>query len=79
MNRRYKSNLLFPRTNFLVGMGSVFNISGNYFRFNYSKSSEEADLKALESDWGVIGEDIKEVFHSLSGEESLQKLEEVNE
>ncbi len=55
----YKTDLLFPRTNFVVGMGSVLNVAGNYFKFNYSESDVEADVKALESDWGAVGKDIE--------------------
>ena len=42
-----------------MGMGSVFNVQGRYFTFNYSHSGAIADLKALESDWGVVGQDLK--------------------
>lgn len=61
--KRYKTNMLFPRPSILIGVGSVFNISGNYFSFNYSKSNEAADLKALENDFGVVGNDIKRAAH----------------
>ncbi len=40
-------------------MGSILNLAGNYFEYNYSKSDNEADLKALTSDWNNVGEDIK--------------------
>lgn len=43
----------------MVGFGSIFNISGNYFLFNYSKTDSQADAAAIENDWGVIGQDIK--------------------
>ncbi len=57
---KYKTNILFPRTSSIIGMGSIFNIAGNYFDFNYSTSGAEADAKAIESDWAMIGEDIEE-------------------
>ena len=40
-------------------MGSVFDLTGNYYSFNTSKTPEQADFKAIESDWGVVGDDIK--------------------
>jgi hypothetical protein len=58
MTKKYKTNILFPRASALQGIGSIFNVAGNYFDFNYSKSGEEADQKAIEDDWGVIGDDI---------------------
>jgi hypothetical protein len=60
----YKSDLLFPRTNFITGMGSIFNIAGNYYGFNRSATSNEADKKAIESDWGVVGKDIEKAIQS---------------
>jgi len=55
---KYRTNILFGRNSFTKGMGSVLNISGNYFDFNHSKTSSEADFKALRSDWGMVGQDI---------------------
>lgn len=56
--QHYESDFLFPRTNFLIGIGSILNLSGNYYEFNSVRSEQEADCKALESDWGVIGLDL---------------------
>ena len=56
---RYRTNFLLPRNNFLVGLGSVLNIAGAYFDYNYSKSEKEADFKAMESDWQNVGDDFR--------------------
>lgn len=40
-------------------MGSILSLFGSYFSFNYSSSAKEADTKAIESDFGVIGKDIE--------------------
>jgi hypothetical protein len=63
--KKYKTNILFNRPGFIDGVASIFNISGNYFEFNYSEAGEEADRKAIESDWGVIGNDILEATEKL--------------
>ena len=60
--KKFKTNNLFPRTNFLKGMGSVLNISGSYFDFDYGKSDAEADAKAIASDWGMVGQDFQHVL-----------------
>jgi hypothetical protein len=60
----YRSDFLFTRSSFLTGAGSVLNISGNYFPFNYSKSDEDADSKAIEFDWGMVGLDLEKVYSS---------------
>lgn len=62
--KKFKTNQFFPRTGFLKGMGSVLNISGKYFDFNYSKSDSEADAKAIASDWGMIGQDFQQVLEA---------------
>lgn len=66
--KKYKTNILFNRPTFIDGIASIFNISGNYFEFNYSESGEEADRKAIESDWGVVGNDILEATGKLKKE-----------
>ena len=58
--RRYKTNTLFHRTSLTDGFGSIINVAGNYFVFNYFNSGEVADQKAIESDWGMVGDDIRE-------------------
>lgn len=54
-----KTSFLLPMNNFLVGLGSVLNVAGKYFDYNYSNSTEEADRKAIESDWQNVGQDIR--------------------
>lgn len=61
----HKTYHLFPRTSTVVGMGSLLNISGNYFDFNYSNSGIEADAKAAESDWYMIGKDIEDAIYKI--------------
>jgi hypothetical protein len=63
--RNYRSDYLFAKPSFLIGMGSVFNIGGNYFSFNNSYNDSEADAKAMQSDWGVVGLDIESAVENL--------------
>ncbi|MEY3411721.1 MAG: hypothetical protein RIQ70_407 [Bacteroidota bacterium] len=57
---KYKSTFLLPKTSFWTGMSSILNIAGgNTSLFNSAESGEEADLKALRSDWGVVGQDFE--------------------
>lgn len=58
-NKNYRSDFLFTIPSFLIGMGSVLNVAGNYFPFNYAKNDKHADGKAIASDWGVVGNDIE--------------------
>lgn len=54
-----RTDYLLPKSNFLTGFGTVINIFGNYFSYNYSESDEAADAKAIYSDWSVVGKDIE--------------------
>jgi hypothetical protein len=70
--KKYKTNFLVPNTSFLIGMGSIMNIQGNYFDFNYSDTLEEADSKAIENDWGVVGNDLRRAINKLIKEPQSQ-------
>ena len=59
--KRYRADFLFPANSFLIGMGNTLNIAGNYYNFNYSETGNEADSRAMESDWGIIGQDLQDV------------------
>ncbi|PXY41198.1 hypothetical protein DMB65_09600 [Flavobacterium cheongpyeongense] len=57
---KHKTDYLFSKCTFWRGIGSVFNVPGNYYEFHISETELEADHKALTSDWENIGEDIRE-------------------
>jgi len=61
-NKDIRTDFLFATPSFLVGAGSIFNLAGNYFEFNISSSGEEADIKALQSDWDMVGNDLRDAF-----------------
>lgn len=67
------SNHLFPKTSFLIGLGSALNVCGNYYLFNYSKSEEAADHKAISCDWYATGKDL---FDAIEGEKRENHLAE---
>lgn len=72
----FRSDFLFPDTDFITGMGSVLNIGGNYFDFATSKNENLADLKALRSDWGVTGQDINSAMTECSNQEVQKEPKE---
>ena len=53
-----QTDFLTASSGFMTGMGSAIGIAGNFYGFNYSKSSIEADKKALRSDWLMVGQDL---------------------
>ena len=52
------TDFLFVNQSFIRGMASIANLSGTILT-NSSDTPEEADAKALISDWSMVGEDIK--------------------
>jgi len=67
----YQTDFL-TANSFVIGIGSVFNLAGNYFDYNYSTSPEEADEIAIASDWHIIGEDIKQAISGYEKESPIQ-------
>ncbi len=57
--KKYRTDFLFRRTSALIGAGSVFNLGGNYFKYNFSENADDADMNAIESDWRMIGDDMR--------------------
>ena len=51
------TDFVFPKRNFWTGFGSVLNIGGDSSKSIVFKSDEDADYKALKSDWDAIGND----------------------
>jgi hypothetical protein len=53
-----RTDFLTADATFLTGMATAVNLAGNFYGFNYSRSGQEADQKALRSDWQMVGNDI---------------------
>lgn len=58
----YRTDFLFSKGSFLIGMGSILSIFSPYYTFNTSNSDRQADATAIESDFGTIGQDIRDVM-----------------
>lgn len=65
-----KTTFLFKVPNFLSGMSSVLDIAGVNFKFNTSKTVEEADFKALTSDWLITGQDLQGAMDEFEKKET---------
>lgn len=66
--RRYHTDFLFSKSSFIIGFGSIISLMGNYYEFNFSKTDKEDDLRALRSDWGVVGNDFRHAFDSIKND-----------
>lgn len=57
-NKDSRTDFLFSTPSFLTGAGSIFNLAGNYYEYNLSSSGEEADSRAMQCDWAMVGNDL---------------------
>lgn len=51
---------LFAKPSFVEGVGRILDFGGSMSQYNSSTSGQEADFRALSSDWRAIGEDMSE-------------------
>lgn len=61
----YRTDFLFSKSSFLLGMGSLMGVFSDYYTFNTSESEFEADNKALSSDFGTVGQDMYKAMLAL--------------
>lgn len=56
------------------GVASVFDLFGLLNDYNYSRSSAEADVKGLQSDYYAIASDFWSAVRQFEGESSSEEL-----
>jgi hypothetical protein len=66
---------LFARPSFKEGVARILDLGNTLNVYNNSKSGEEADRKALESDWGTVGNDIRTAISKFEKETHKPKPE----
>lgn len=63
--RRMYTTFLFPKPSFLSGFASILDISGNLGPYNHSRTGEEADTRALYSDYRMVFQDIEDTMRAF--------------
>lgn len=66
---------LFATPNFLRGAATAFDIGGTLVEYNTSKDENDADVRALASDWAVVGKDIQNSAEKFKTEKEIQSSE----
>lgn len=69
--KKFVTDFLFSTPTFLSGAATVISLNGNFYRFNVSKSEIEADNKALENDFRMIGQDISAVIENIKNNDEV--------
>jgi len=62
MVKRVQSDFLFAQPSFASGAARVFDLWGKFDEYNQSQTVDEADAKAIASDWLVIGQDLSDAI-----------------
>lgn len=64
--QKYRSDFLFEKISFSESFFSIFNFWGNNVKINDSRSEEEADAKALQNDFAMVGKDINNAMENFN-------------
>lgn len=67
---------LYARPSFLEGIARLFDIRGSLNKYNYSRSTKEADYRSLESDWEFVGLDLSKAIEKFAYENNLENNNE---
>jgi hypothetical protein len=58
VEQRMRTDFLFVSPSPWLGCARLLDIAGSFDRYNTSQSPEEADARAIYSDWRMVGEDL---------------------
>ncbi len=62
MGKKINTDFLVASPSFVSGCARLFDWGAQYDSYNFSQNVEEADAKAIFSDWSSVGDDIVEAM-----------------
>lgn len=62
MGKKVQTDFLFAQPSFASGAGRVLDLFGTFDDYNRSETIQEADIKALASDWLIIGQELADAI-----------------
>ncbi len=68
MGNKVKSDFLFAQPSLVAGAARVFDLFGQFDDYNSSDTPQEADAKAIASDWLIVGQDIADAIEQNESE-----------
>jgi len=74
--RDVRTDFLFARPSFWSGVGRLLDLWGKFDDYNVSQTTQEADMRALYSDWRITGQDLRDswvLFHEGEAERSPKR------
>jgi hypothetical protein len=67
MSKKVNTDFLFAQPSLASGVARTLDLWGQFDDYNGSESADEADAKAIASDWMVVGQDL---FDAMGQNES---------
>ena len=66
-----ETSYLFATPSFISGLAMTLDMGSTLEQYNTSRTPDEADIKALQSDWRVTGADIRSAMKEYEQEKSI--------
>lgn len=66
VNAMNQTTYLFSLPSFMEGVARVVDFGSTLNQYNDSPTEEQADLRALQSDWEAIGNDMRKIFEDFN-------------
>jgi hypothetical protein len=70
------SGFLFADQSFIGGAATTIDIGGTLVVYNVSRDGDDADFRALASDWAITGKDIKRSVEKFKKQTTKAKEKE---
>ena len=55
----------------MTGAATAYNLVGNFYRYNVSRTPAEADCRAIRSDFEMVGKDLREAQSNPHAQEQM--------
>lgn len=68
-----RSDFLFATPSFWSGVARLFDFFGQFDFYNVSRTPEEADCRAIYSDWRVTGQDLRHAMVTFHQEHKTKQ------
>lgn len=62
MGTKFKSDFLVASGSMASGAARLWDWGGTFDQYNISRTTQEADLNAMASDWSIVGDDIQDAI-----------------
>jgi hypothetical protein len=72
MSSKVKSDFLIAQPGFVSGAARLWDWYGQYDSYNQSRDGREADIKALFSDWYIVGQDINDAMMEFEASQPVK-------